>query len=82
MAVQILKPMTLKSETFFIPVWPIKSTQELTIYIATLVTIDVPNRQPPCGMSSPTLGSSVSDAGVLSLSVDVLRLYCVFSCED
>jgi len=48
-----MKPMTFTLETFFI-----KSTQELTIYIATLVIIDVQNSQPPCGISSPTLGSS------------------------
>ena len=53
MAVQILETMTFTLETFFI-----QSTQELTIYIATLVIIDVQNSQPPCGISSATLGSS------------------------
>ena len=42
--------MTFTLETFFI-----KSTQELTIYISTLVIIDVQNSQPPCGISSPHL---------------------------
>ena len=53
MAEQIHETNDVYLETFFI-----KSTQELTIYIATLVIIDVQNSQPPCGISSPTLGSS------------------------
>ena len=40
---------------FFIPTWPIKSTQELAMYIATLMTIDVHSTKPPCGILSSIL---------------------------
>ena len=50
--------------------------------IITLMTIDVQSSQTPCGTSSSTQSSSFSAAGVLSLSVDVLRLHCMFSCKD
>ena len=66
----------------FHPCLTIKSTQELAIYIGTLMTIDIQSSQPPCGIPSSTLCSSFSTAGVLSLSVDVLRLHCMFSYQD
>ena len=67
----------------FHPCLTIKGTQELAIYIGTLMTIDIQSSQPPCGIPSATLCSSFGRllAGVLSLSVDVLRLHCMFSCQ-
>ena len=64
----------------FHPCLTIKGTQELAIYIGTLMTIDIQSSQPPCGIPYSTLCSSFSTS--FSLSVDVLRLHCMFSCQD
>ena len=42
-------------QIFFTPAWPIKSTQELPMYIATLMTIDVHSTKPPCSILSSIL---------------------------
>ena len=68
------------SGKFFIPVWPTMSTLELAMYIATLITIYVHSSQPPCDISTSILCFSLSAAGVLSLSVDILKLHHMFRC--
>ena len=54
-SVQVHESNEIYFRIFFIPAWPIKSTQELAMYIATLMTIDVHCTKPPCGILSSIL---------------------------
>ena len=47
-------------------------------YIATLVIIDVQNSQPPCGISSPTLGSSECWLYWMHIDRNCIDFFCNF----